>query len=528
MQYYRKHIRIDLGFRQRVVLLALFVAALTAATIASIILLDQSSGGRVAGTTTIFCQRICEPGASCVPNTCANLPAVTTGAPSAVTQSSVFLSGNIDSDGGDTISRRGFAIATTGDPASIGARVVASGSGANFSIQVSGLIPATTYYAKAFADNQAGSGFGGLVSFVTLSQEQQVSPAPSQQRSGGAPTVMNDSKIATPQQFVEHLISVPGWINVQQVSVDFVGASRSTVKIEDSGSTIVVPYNGELVVFNGRTNIRNARIFFTLQSKLVTGTAIADSQGNWSWVVPEQLNYGNHTLTVLAVSPEAANLTSLSVVNFKVEPVEISKIIPRLTEPVDTIVVDSQRNCESGQYPESECFPQDVMMSLSLGSQDKNNINVRVQLEVLNPNLKDNEGIMIVRLYDTDGNMLNEKVKVVSISALLSEEIVTFELTESRKKEYIVIGKLELKDSEYASSLVLRQGQYSSSGTALFGGAPIPHTQQPFLLQSLAGALTTILILLLVLKREIKLHYSHTRQIREHVAKIRPSLKGNT
>lgn len=80
---------------------------------------------------------------------------------------STTLNGTVTADGGGSITARGFVYATTPNPGAASATVAAgSGTGA-FAARLSGLLPATRYYYRAFATNSAGTAYGADQVFTT-------------------------------------------------------------------------------------------------------------------------------------------------------------------------------------------------------------------------------------------------------------------------------------------------------------------------------------------------------------------------
>jgi uncharacterized protein (TIGR02145 family)/uncharacterized repeat protein (TIGR02059 family) len=106
-------------------------------------------------------------------------PSLTTTALSNLTVSSVETGGNIISDGGVPITEKGVCWSTSPGPIrDLGTKTIAgSGTGA-FTSSISGLSPATIYYARAYATNSQGTGYGAEITFTTL---------------GAAPTVTTGS-----------------------------------------------------------------------------------------------------------------------------------------------------------------------------------------------------------------------------------------------------------------------------------------------------------------------------------------------
>lgn len=94
------------------------------------------------------------------------VPSVTTSDASNITSSGATLSGEVTSDGGEVVLSRGFMYGTSADDLS---QNVQSGSGTgSFTANISGLADGTTYYYKAYATSSAGTGYGEVMSFTTL------------------------------------------------------------------------------------------------------------------------------------------------------------------------------------------------------------------------------------------------------------------------------------------------------------------------------------------------------------------------
>jgi uncharacterized protein (TIGR02145 family) len=97
----------------------------------------------------------------------ASIPSLTTKTPTQITSNSVILGGDVYQDGGSAISERGICYSKHESP-SIEDFVIAVGSGTGtFQSSLFGLDPNTKYYARAYAINAVGTGYGNLESFTT-------------------------------------------------------------------------------------------------------------------------------------------------------------------------------------------------------------------------------------------------------------------------------------------------------------------------------------------------------------------------
>jgi uncharacterized protein (TIGR02145 family) len=97
-------------------------------------------------------------------------PTVTTGSFSELSVTSVKLSGNVTSDGGDAVTKRGICWNTTSNPtlaSCIDSTINGSGTG-TFTGLIHGLTPATRYYARAYAINSKGTAYGDPLEFTTI------------------------------------------------------------------------------------------------------------------------------------------------------------------------------------------------------------------------------------------------------------------------------------------------------------------------------------------------------------------------
>ncbi|MGA2407566.1 MAG: hypothetical protein ABSF81_12585, partial [Bacteroidales bacterium] len=92
---------------------------------------------------------------------------LTTTIASSITLTTAVSGGNITSDGNGSITARGVCWATTATPTRANF-ITTDGTGTgSFTSNLSGLLPATTYYVRAYATNSAGTAYGNEVSFTT-------------------------------------------------------------------------------------------------------------------------------------------------------------------------------------------------------------------------------------------------------------------------------------------------------------------------------------------------------------------------
>ena len=97
------------------------------------------------------------------------VPTLTTTAASAILLTTATSGGNITNDGGASVTARGVCFATTANP-DITGTITSDGTGTGvFTSSLTGLTPATMYYARAYATNSAGTAYGNEITFTTAS-----------------------------------------------------------------------------------------------------------------------------------------------------------------------------------------------------------------------------------------------------------------------------------------------------------------------------------------------------------------------
>ena len=102
------------------------------------------------------------------PNTpVATLPTITTTSITSIALTTALSGGNVSSDGGATVTVRGICWNTSANPVITGNHTI-DGSGLGvFVSTMTGLIPTTIYYVRAYATNSAGTVYGNEITFTT-------------------------------------------------------------------------------------------------------------------------------------------------------------------------------------------------------------------------------------------------------------------------------------------------------------------------------------------------------------------------
>lgn len=97
-----------------------------------------------------------------------SIPAVTTANITVITATSAVSGGNVTNNGGADVTTRGICWNTSKNP-SISSSKTTDGTGnGDFTSNLTGLTPNTTYYIRAYAANTEGAGYGNEISFSTI------------------------------------------------------------------------------------------------------------------------------------------------------------------------------------------------------------------------------------------------------------------------------------------------------------------------------------------------------------------------
>jgi tellurium resistance protein TerD len=95
-------------------------------------------------------------------------PVVSTLKVKTVTSSTAVIEGMINSESGFPVNAKGFCWNTKGDPSVDDIKIKIAGRDNNFKTKITGLRQITTYYIRAYATNDYGTGYGKEISFTTL------------------------------------------------------------------------------------------------------------------------------------------------------------------------------------------------------------------------------------------------------------------------------------------------------------------------------------------------------------------------
>lgn len=96
-----------------------------------------------------------------------SVPGVTTASVTNITNTSAIGGGNVISSGGAIVTERGICWSTNHNPTISGSHDSNGTGTGNYTVNMTGLTPNTTYYVKAYAINSQGAAYGEEVNFKT-------------------------------------------------------------------------------------------------------------------------------------------------------------------------------------------------------------------------------------------------------------------------------------------------------------------------------------------------------------------------
>ena len=101
--------------------------------------------------------------------TIALMPIVTTSLVKDVTVNSASCGGNITNDGGSSVTARGACWSNTQGPTIAKSKTIDGTGKGSFTSEITGLLPGTTYFIRAYATNSIGTAYGNQETITTLS-----------------------------------------------------------------------------------------------------------------------------------------------------------------------------------------------------------------------------------------------------------------------------------------------------------------------------------------------------------------------
>ena len=144
------------------------------------------------------------------------IPTVTTNTPSEITYTQAMIQGSVSDDGGVTVTEKGICYSTSPNPTiDNNKRTNGSGTG-TITCVFSALQDGTMYYARAYAINALGVGYGNEVSFTTMAYEvPQI-------------TIVNPTKYSVSTAIIDCEVTFEGGLEVTERGVCYSTTSNPT------------------------------------------------------------------------------------------------------------------------------------------------------------------------------------------------------------------------------------------------------------------------------------------------------------
>lgn len=169
------------------------------------------------------------------------LPTVTTADTSNVSDTSAVLGGTVTADGFDSVTARGVCWSTSPDPTITDAHTTDGSDTGRFVSNLSGLVPGTTYYVRAYATNSVGTAYGNPVTFTTRAYTIRG-------------VVVNSAKLFThytenPTQLFMSDGGIPGgdYIDLRSddgndLTIELINANDDSMTVTPDGASYIVKY----------------------------------------------------------------------------------------------------------------------------------------------------------------------------------------------------------------------------------------------------------------------------------------------
>ena len=213
--------------------------------------------------------------------TTSTIPTITTSAISSITSTIATSGGNVTSDGGSTITAKGICWSTTQNPIIANSKTTDGTGTGTFTSSITGLLPGTTYYVKAYATNSIGTAYGTQVTFTTAVQVQ-IPTLTTISATGITTTTATSGGSITSDGGATITAKGICWSTVQNPTIadsktsDGIGTSSFSSSI--NGLTSSTSYYVRAYASNSVGTAYGSQVIFTTSS--ASGSTVVDIDGN--------------------------------------------------------------------------------------------------------------------------------------------------------------------------------------------------------------------------------------------------------
>jgi uncharacterized protein (TIGR02145 family) len=228
-------------------------------------------------------------------------PTVTTTAISSITSSTATSGGEVTATGGASITAQGICWSTTANPTTANF-ITNNGSITPFTSNLTGLAAGTTYYARAYATNSAGTSYGNELSFTTSALVPTVTTtaisaiAESSAISGGTVTSTGGAALTA--------VGVCWSTSVNPTTANFITNNGTTASFTSNltGLTATTTYYVRAYATNSAgTSYGDEYSFTTITAPTLTTAAITGITENFASSGGEVTSTGGAALTAVGV-----------------------------------------------------------------------------------------------------------------------------------------------------------------------------------------------------------------------------------
>jgi hypothetical protein len=266
----------------------------------------QSVSGLSQGTTYYYCAIVSSSEGTAFGEVLqfvtSTAPAVTTAAATPVTSTSATLNGSANPGGASATGWFRYGTSSPGTcndsfgtraPSSSGASLGYGSSSVAYSLSIGGLLPATTYYVCAIANNSYGTGFGAVLSFTTPASPPAVST--------DLPTIISSTAATLNGSANPNGAATTGWFRIASANPGVCNDSFGTRVPTSSGTSLGAGTSAVTYAYPAPGIVPGVTYYYCAIASNPTGISFGTVR---AFAVP--------TVTTLAATPVTATTATLN------------------------------------------------------------------------------------------------------------------------------------------------------------------------------------------------------------------------